>query len=251
MKKIFFPHFEKWMFMLIVFIAIGFYPSYWSKLGETFPVIQHIHAFFMCAWVLMSVAQPYLIVKKKTALHKTIGKWSYALVPLILISGYILIQMRYDRMLLELQQSVAMGTEQYSTAEMLNKVASAQRLGIIFFLMLFLFFSLAIIYRKKMLYHATFMVGAMFTSMDPALDRLVGYWTNRFEIEPNFFTSYGTQLFAMVLLIAIAIYQRSKQQSLIPISIVLSIYAIGFLIADFGGRTAAWQWFAECVLLRN
>lgn len=250
MKRILFPHIEKWLVLLIPLAVFGFYPGYWSKLTVNKTTVQHVHAFFMCVWVIMSIVQPYLIMKKKTHIHKVVGKISYVLIPLIVISGYILIQARYERILLRIQNEVATGKLNITTEEVLNRVASSQRHGIIFLLMLIIFYILAVINRKKILDHATYMIGAIFTSIDPSLDRMIGHWASANEIEPNFFIDYGSQLFALILLIALAIYQRSKKQSLRPVLIAIGIYVISFLIIDFAGKTAAWQWFVETFLFR-
>lgn len=250
MKRILFPHIEKWLLLFIPLIFFGFYPSYWSSLTVNHTSIQHVHAFFMCLWVIISIVQPYLIIKKKTQLHRVIGKLSYVLIPLIVISGYVLIQASYDRILLEIQEQVVQGKVQFSMEEVLSKVASFQRHGIIFLLILIICYILAITNRKKFLQHATYMIGAIFTSIDPALDRLIGNLASANHIEGNFFLVYGSQLFALTLLIALAIYQRSKKQSLLPVSIVIGIYLVSFLIIDLAGNTAAWQWFVQMVLLR-
>ncbi|HMS67941.1 MAG TPA: hypothetical protein PKD18_07375 [Saprospiraceae bacterium] len=54
----------------------------------------------------------------------------------------------------------------------------------------------------------------------------------------------------MILLIALAIYQRSKQLSLRPVLVVISLYSICFLINNNANETAAWQWFVETILFR-
>ena len=155
----------------------------------------------MCLWVIMSIVQPYLITKKKTELHKRTGKISYGLIPLIVLTGYILIQARYDRLLLQTQEKVTKG-ELILTPEMvLNKVAGMQSIGILFLFILLVCYILAIVNRKSYLPHATYMMGAIFTSIDPALDRLVSYWSNVFQIETQFFITYASQLFTMGLLI--------------------------------------------------
>lgn len=250
MKRILFPHIEKWLFLLIPLAVIGFYPSYWSKITDDIPTIKHIHAFFMSTWVVMSILQPYLIMKKKIHVHKTIGKVSYVLIPLIVMSGYVLIQARYDRILLRIQNEVATGKASLMSDEVLSQVASSQRLGIMFFLILVICYSLAIANRKNILKHATYMMGAIFTSIDPTLDRMVGRWASANHLEPNLFIEYGSQLFAIFLLIALAIYQYSKQQSLRPVIIVISIYSICFLIIDTASNTTAWRWFVETLLFR-
>lgn len=103
---------------------------------------------------------------------------------------------------------------------------------------------------QKFLHHATYMIGTIFTAIDPALDRLVGNWTYANHIEPHFVIDKGSQIFALILLIALAVYQRSKQQSLQPIFIVIGIYAVSFLIIDLAGETTTWQWFVETFLFR-
>lgn len=252
MKKILFPHIEKWLLLLVPLVVLGFYPSYWSKLlSVDKTMIQHVHAFLMCLWVIMSLVQPYLILKKKIHLHKIIGKISYGLMPLIVISGYLLIQARYERVLLRVQDRVATGELQLTPEEVLGRVASSQTIGILFLLLLIICYVLAIVYRKKILPHATYMLGAIFTSIDPALDRLIGFWSNVYGLEPNFFITYGSQLFAMVLLVALAIYQRSKQLSLKPVLVVIGLYATVFLINNNASETAIWQGFVELFLFRN
>ncbi len=250
MKRILFPHIEKWLLLLIPLVALGFYPSYWSKITDNKTTVQHVHAFFMCLWVIMSIVQPYLIMKKKTHVHKNVGKLSYGLIPLIVISGYILIQSRYERILLRIQDKVAIGELKLTAEEVLGKVASSQKHGIIFLLMLTICFTLAIVNRKKILHHATYMIGAIFASIDPALDRMINNWISANHIERNYFIDYGSQLFALVLLCALAIYQRSKQQVLKPVLIVIGIYVVSFLIIDMANNTTAWRWFVEAFLFR-
>jgi hypothetical protein len=251
MKKILFPHIEKWLLLLIPLVVVGFYPSYWSKiLTDKSTTIQHVHAFLISLWVIMSIVQPYLIMKKKTNVHKTVGKLSYGLMPLIVISSYILIQARYERILLRVQDRVASGELKLTAQEVLDRVASLQTMGILFLLMLIIFYTLAIVNRKKFLHHATYMIGAIFTSIDPALDRMIRNWANANKIDPNFFIDYGSQLFALVLLAALAVYQYSKKQSLKPVLIVTGIYSICFLISDLASETAIWRWFVEAFLLR-
>ena len=235
---------------MIPLVFFGFYPSYWSKITVNHTTVQHFHAFLMCLWVIMSVVQPYLIIRKKTHLHRSVGKISYALIPVIVISGYILIQARYGRILLRIQDEVASGKLQLSAEEVLGRVANSQRHGIIFLLILIICFSLAIANRKRFLEHATYMIGAIFTSIDPALDRMIGHWASDNKIEPNFFIDYGSQLFALILLLALAIYQHSKKQSLRPILIVISIYLVSFLIINMAGKTVGWRWFVEIFLFR-
>ena len=78
---------------LIGLILIGFWPSYFSKFVNgtaDFTVYFHFHATMVSTWVFMLIAQPILIRKRKLALHRLIGKLSYIVFPLILISIILL-----------------------------------------------------------------------------------------------------------------------------------------------------------------
>ena len=45
-----------------------------------------MHAFIASIWILMLIIQPLLILKKKYSLHRTIGKLSFIVFPLLILS---------------------------------------------------------------------------------------------------------------------------------------------------------------------
>lgn len=74
-------------------ILLGFGNSYFSKFfsgTNDFHFYFHFHAVMMSLWVLSLIVQPLLFRRKKLALHKLIGKFSYVLMPLIFISVILL-----------------------------------------------------------------------------------------------------------------------------------------------------------------
>jgi hypothetical protein len=61
---------------------IGQFPNFDEKI-DTF---IHLHAFVATIWILMLIAQPFLILKRKNSIHRAIGKLSYFLFPLLILS---------------------------------------------------------------------------------------------------------------------------------------------------------------------
>ena len=86
-----------WFLLLIPLIAWGFYHTYFSVFFQPHPSIIHLHFALMMMLATMFIVQPLLIRYKKLALHRMIGKISYVVVPLLLITGFFLIRFVYYR----------------------------------------------------------------------------------------------------------------------------------------------------------
>ncbi len=139
------------LILLIPFTFLGFYKTYFNQ----FPTFQdtstyiHIHAAIASIWVLLLVAQPLLIRKKKYKLHKQIGKISYLIFPLLILSfipGMI-------------------------------RIFNSDSPTILFFplsdiIMLIIFYFLAIYHRKNTSKHMRYMIGVALVFLDPTLGRI-------------------------------------------------------------------------------
>lgn len=74
--------------LLIPPIYAEFYPSYFQSFphAKNIHVFEHLHAFIASVWVLMLIIQPFLIQNNKRALHRKVGKLSYFVFPLLILS---------------------------------------------------------------------------------------------------------------------------------------------------------------------
>lgn len=78
--------------ILLLASAVGFYPSYLSQ----FPRFEnsdwqvHFHLLTVLAWFCLLLVQARLAAKGRFEKHRTVGRWSYALVPLIIV-GFVLV----------------------------------------------------------------------------------------------------------------------------------------------------------------
>ena len=77
--------------LIMIGIQWGFYESYTSEFPnfkDKTPTI-HIHGIFLMMWMVLLIVQPLLINTGRTQLHRTIGKVSWVLGPLIIVSMFM------------------------------------------------------------------------------------------------------------------------------------------------------------------
>jgi len=248
MNKFLFPNLSWLLLLLIPFTFLGFYPSYFSKLLSPVDNIYHIHALLMVLWVALAIIQPFLIQQKKTKLHKVIGKASYLIMPLVFIAGYFVIRHTYFTNISSTMEQVAKGLSKLTPEAISAKAAAAIVVGLMYFIWLLTFYLLAVINRKKILFHATYMFAAILTILGPTVERLTYTVITYFGWPYNFIFQNGVLFSILLLLVMLIIYQRKKGNSVKPATIALSIYAAGILVLFFLPDTIAWQSFVELIM---
>ena len=173
-----------WFLLLILFAFAGFYTTYFSKLFLPTPYIIHFHFVLLALWVFMLIAQPFLIKYKKLSTHRLLGKVSYLLVPLVLITSWLLTRNEYYRKIDILQNDVTVGLQDINQFEILKKasVDPAAFISIIWFIT---FYSLAITFRKKATKHARYMLATALILLSTCLLIFI-FGQLSFYIMPNF-----------------------------------------------------------------
>lgn len=162
-----------WGLLLIALAFIGFYASYLSVIFQPKASIIHIHFVLLTLWMIMLVTQPFLIKYKKQSLHRTLGKISYFLVPLVWISSFLMIRFTYYRDIDQLSQDAAQGLNNFNHNQILQQAAEFKALPFIWLLWFFVFYTLAIINRRKTGIHARYMVATALSLLGPIIDRIV------------------------------------------------------------------------------
>lgn len=101
---------DRWIFVFMAgwFIAIvlaGFIPDSLAKIaaveaGERppFPIILHVHAVLMGSFLLLLLAQTWLMATGRSAYHMQLGLLSLVLAPAIVIVGFILAPTMYHQL---------------------------------------------------------------------------------------------------------------------------------------------------------
>lgn len=218
-----------WALLLLIPITFfGFYPSYFSSLATPTSAIIHLHSVFMLLWLATVVAQTLLIKFNKLNHHRLVGKISYALMPLVIVSGYFMLRFSYQRAL----SGEEVGPPGYYTEDLPIQIKAAESvaIGSMYWVWLFVHYTLGVYFRKKLIAHATFMLAAALTILGPAGDRLIWHICDAMDwsfnvVAENFVFGLVAVVFAGLLL-----FHKKKNLSLQPTSIILVIHGIGVFL---------------------
>jgi len=212
---------------LFALVIAGFWPSYFAKFfngSADFTFYFHFHAFLAMIWIFILIMQPILIKQKKIRLHRTIGKLTYILVPLIFISVILLTHSRI-------------------TGEEDNLGLSLW----VPFKDLFIFgigYGIAIKYRHFLPIHARGMIVAGIVLIEPALVRLILYL-----FFPNEGFAPGGYIASIVILytflIGLIISERNQKVGRWVFPLTLSLYIFVHSVLIFQINFRPWQAFSE------
>jgi hypothetical protein len=75
--------------VITVLVIIGFFKTYFGLIphfNSSLTAMMHFHAIVMSLYVILLIVQPVLISYKKFKTHRLFGKFSYVLVPVIILS---------------------------------------------------------------------------------------------------------------------------------------------------------------------
>lgn len=148
-----------YIFLLIIPLTIiGFYPSYFGQFPEFngyIDTLVHLHFFLSVLWIAILITQPFLILNKNYKWHKLIGKSTYVIFPLWILSFLVMIYKVIDK-------------EDYTYLVF--------PIGNMFILIIL--YILAIKHRKTTAKHMRYMIASAIVLIDPT----IGRWTfNIFE----------------------------------------------------------------------
>jgi hypothetical protein len=248
MKKILFPGIT-WLLLLLAPITfVGFYPSYFSRMLRGMDLIYHVHAFFMLIWLAMAIIQPWLIARKNTRLHKRIGKASYVIMPLVLLTGYLMIRHTYYKEIARKTAETAPGTVGLSAGDISAQAAAITMIGSLYLAWLAVFYVLAIVYRKKMLPHGTYMFAATLTILGPTADRLIYNTCAALGLPYTFFAEHVVFFFILLVVTLLIYYQWKNGKSAQPATTALAIYATGLAAFFLLPKTAFWAALIDFVM---
>ncbi len=129
-----------YLLLLIPLIFAAFYKSYFQpfpNFGKNINGYVHLHVFIASVWVLILIVQPFLIFNKKLALHRKVGKLSYIVFPLLVLSFI----------------------------PQIIKIVRTENIANLFFplgdgVLLIAFYSFAIYYRKQRSKHMRYMIAS-------------------------------------------------------------------------------------------
>jgi hypothetical protein len=234
-----------WFLLLFALAFVGFFTSYILVIFQpAFPIL-HIHFILMALWMVMLIAQPFLIKYKKFATHRLLGKISYVLVPLVLASAFLMLRQTYYREINLLSQQATNGVNTLNNEQILSQVRALVALPFVWFFWFIIFYSLAIINRKKPAIHARYMLATGLSLFGPIIDRIVF----KFENIATFFPPVSVAfLLADFVLILVLWKDYKDKRPMKTLGIALLIYVIGQVLYFTIPTTTGWQHFVALVM---
>jgi len=213
---------------LLVISIVGFWPSYFSKFFDgtaNFNFYFHFHLAMALLWIALLIVQPFLIKKKKTAIHRRIGKLSYIILPLLIVSVILL------------KHSI-------TNPETIKGLGASLWFVIKHSVILLVMFTIAIKYSHNMQIHARAMIATGIEFLEPGWARFI---FNTLLPEPNFYLGLGisvSTIYALVIFLIIRERNQSSGRWVFPLFLSMSIlfhFLIFFEISfDFLDLFAAW-----------
>ena len=190
-------------------LSWGFYRTYLSFFPsfKDFEWIQHLHGMAMMSWVVLLIVQPFLIQKGRTELHKKIGKLSYIIAPLVVISMYTITAFSYHKALKIMPVPAAIGGLALNVPNVFSFAA---------------LYALAIWYKKNSSFHMRYMIATSLLLIGPGLGRgLIIYFNVPFELAVSI--TYWVTTAISVLFLGADLVKRKPWQ---PYTVVLIIILI-------------------------
>lgn len=222
------------MILLILGVQWGFYSNYLSQFPnfiDKTPII-HFHGIFLMAWMILLVIQPMLIYLKKAKIHRMIGKISWVLGPLIIISMFLVGRGSYWRGLDFIQQNPGSFTASDNLAVMVLDIRG--------YLTFAIFWALAMAYRKNSPAHMRYMIATGLLAIGPGMGRGL---MNTFDFSLQAALTL-TDVLDLVLVGAFLGYDLVKKKDHKPYSVVFLLFLIGFILWQIN-YSEAWQSFAQ------
>jgi hypothetical protein len=199
------------LLILAAFVAAGFYKPYFALIPDFDPSITplvQIHAILLMGFVVLLVAQPLLIRFKQRGLHKSLGRLTYFLMPLLVASCVGVIFKEYAEALSRTPSIEAALRSIFSDVAQLVLLA--------------LFYLLAILNRRNVPIHMRYMIVVALIVAPAGIARVLGYW---FDV-PRYASGLASNAILDAVLIALILFDRRNHLNYRPYLLALPLFAL-------------------------
>jgi len=211
---------------ILIITILGFYRTYLVKFPtfEGLTTAHHFHGFVASLWIVMLISQAFLIRAKRYAAHRLVGKASWVVMPLLLVSLFLVARAGYQRNSMTMPRPDAL-------AGLTNGIPDILFLGTLFML--------AMIYRKRPAWHLRFMTSTGLMMLGPGLGRfLIVFCGLPFLIAIPLIVSLTTGVSIVWLIMDIR-----QKKSVVPMAVFVGIGIVAFFIGA-SNHSGWWQGLA-------
>lgn len=217
-----------WYALTLFLLAIvAFWKLYVVKLPFDAEFFVNLHASGVVCWMLLLVTQPTLIRTGQRRLHRRIGKFSYFLVPYIVLGSVLLAHHR---------ALAASPADFQAHGKDLYLAAIADVLFVTCY-------TLAIVNRRNAFVHPRYMIATALPLIDPVTYRLLLFYSPFAESDIAF-PAIGYAITDSILLLLIWLDRNEPRGQKVFLRL-LPIFVIGHLGWFTFGQTHAWFEFAS------
>lgn len=215
-----------WLAALSVVALVAFWPTYLSQAPSASSAYTHAHAATAALWMLILIVQPLLILRRRRAWHRAVGRATYVAAPLVLLSIVLLAHSR-------IRGAAADAWAIQSYVLYLQVSLAVLFAGL---------YGLGVALRRNTALHARAMVCTALTLVDPVAIRLM-FW-----IAPEPAWNYQWFTFGLTDAMLAAMIWRDRRYG--PGRALLSWVLAAFVLAQVPALFAlterpAWQAFAR------
>ena len=146
---------------ILVVLTWGFYRTYivFFPSFDGFQPVHHFHGAILLLWIALLILQPLLMSRKKHHIHRMVGKVSFVLAPLVMLSIFLVSRVTY-----------------YNNLQILPAASDAIAIISLSIPAVFIFgilYGLAIANRRRTYYHMRYMIGTGILMIGPGLGRVL------------------------------------------------------------------------------
>lgn len=220
---------------------VAFWPQYFSRILRV-DGFRHFHAAVMTAWFGLLIAQPLLVKSGRYALHRKLGRTSFVLAPLAVLSILLLTHSSIHEFAARAVADMGReGADAFFARRTALDVGLAAQFAITW--------GLAILYRRRTALHARFMLGTGFALVSPVVSRLLVFF-----LWPGFWRHHQTLAawvpFGLAALVVLWLIWRERhaERGRIAFPVILGLMAAAQLALYVLPHVRAWRAFTDWFL---
>jgi hypothetical protein len=222
-----------WFALLVPATLLAFLKSYFQGVtfsGRALTLLVQAHAALMALWFLMLIGQALLIRTRQYRLHRMVGRSSFVVAPLIVVS----VVLAEHEVVSNLPDGVTVAAGQIEVLGLPQVAGFA------------IVWALAILYRRRTALHARFMMSTAFAMGTAILARILLSWFSWVpglgELGGVLAVNWAALTLMLLGLIAVDWRLGLKRSPFWVVTILLAAMHIGYWT---WGTTEAWRSFLE------